>query len=552
MACCNIAAVNIAAEMYEKLYFFVTFVVEKNSKMRALFFIITLLIVSCGKQPQPNQELLSAYEFIKKGDFKTAKTLAENSPCLTAADSAMYCIVRWAKVAADMEWYDDSTGIEKCIILFDGDDEKLAWTHLLKGTYLYLNNYIELAIIETRTAEKLAENINCDELKFLIYNQLASLNIDSYNSDFYDEVIEKLKKYAVTDYNKAEYYCWKCFGYQLDKLSLDSAKYYGKKALDFAENATEKTWNMFSYYYHYALIICDEDNYAAEEYLKKAMAIDSLQRGFMLLGKIYLMRGDLNTANEYFTKASESNRGLDFEGNVNQWKHEFYAQKRDFEIAYHYALQYIDNQRSVIRNLEKGDIKPIQVKFEGEIENLKLKSAFEKKFFMIILIAAILSAALISALFYQKSKLAERQRKISEAQQTINSYNQKISELTNKNQNAEEIDFLRQKVKALELKFSEIYVSGKNLYAHVLADNKIGRWSKDDYRNFIDYYQSLEFLYVRSFETDFVSLTDRQKIFLILCHIGKSKEQIMHIMTLEESSFRSMKSRIEGQKNKVA
>ena len=110
--------------------------------MRALFFIIALLIVSCGKQPQPNQELLSAYELIKKGDFKTAKTLAENSPCLTAADSAMYCIVRWAKVAADMEWYDDSTGIEKSIILFDGDDEKLAWTHLLKGTYLYLNNYI--------------------------------------------------------------------------------------------------------------------------------------------------------------------------------------------------------------------------------------------------------------------------------------------------------------------------------------------------------------------------------------------------------------------------
>jgi hypothetical protein len=52
--------------------------------------------------------------------------------------------VRWAKVAADMEWYDDSIGIEKSIILFDGDDEKLAWSHLLKGTYLYLNNYIEL------------------------------------------------------------------------------------------------------------------------------------------------------------------------------------------------------------------------------------------------------------------------------------------------------------------------------------------------------------------------------------------------------------------------
>jgi type II secretory pathway pseudopilin PulG len=195
-----------------------------------------------------------------------------------------------------------------------------------------------------------------------------------------------------------------------------------------------------------------------------------------------------------------------------------------------------------------------QVKFADYIEKINLESSLQRRIFLTVLIAAVLLAALISALFYQKSKLAERSRKISEAQQTINSYNQKISELSSKNQtqNAEEIDFLRQKVKALELKFSEIYTNGKNLYAHVLANNKIGRWSKEDYRNFIDYYQSLEFLYVRSFETDFVSLTDRQKIFLILCHIGKSKEQIMHIMTLEESSFRSMKSRIEAQKVKNA
>ena len=526
------------------------FVAEINGTMKFFKLLIWFLILlaACGKPPQPNQDLQTAFECIKKGDFNTAKTLAENAPRQTTADSAMYCIVRWAKIAADSEWYDDSTGIEKCITLFDSDDEKSAWAHLLKGTYLYIYNYIDLAIIETRTAEKLAENIDCDELKFLIYNQLASLNVDSQNSDFYDEVIEKLNKYAVTDYNKAEYYSWKCFGYQLNKLGLDSAKYYGKKALDFAENATIKTWNMFFYYYHYASIICDEDNYAAENYLKKAMAIDSLQRGFMLLGKIYLMRGDLNTANEYFTKASESNRGIEFEGYINQWKHEFYAGKRDYETAYHYALQYINNQRSVINRLEKSDIKPIQVRFEGEIENLKLKSAFEKKIFMIILIAAIVLAVLVSALYYQKSKLSERARKISEAQQTINSYNQKISALQQSNSQTDqtEISFLRQKVSALESKFSDIYVRGKELFSQILADKKIGRWSKDDYQYFIEYYQTLDFLFVYSFETDYIRLTDRQKVFLILQHIPKTKEQIMQIMTIEESSFRSTKSRIDG------
>ena len=90
--------------------------------------------------------------------------------------------------------------------------------------------------------------------------------------------------------------------------------------------------------------------------------------------------------------------------------------------------------------------------------------------------------------------------------------------------------------------------AAKNFIVRYLTTKKIGRWSKEDYKNFIDYYQSLDFLYVYSFETDYTSLTDRQKIFLILLHIGKTKEQVMQIMTIEESSFRSMKSRAEGQR----
>ena len=99
------------------------------------------------------------------------------------------------------------------------------------------------------------------------------------------------------------------------------------------------------------------------------------------------------------------------------------------------------------------------------------------------------------------------------------------------------------------MKFSDIYVHGKELYNQIINGQKIGRWSKEDYKNFIDYYQSIDFLFVYSFETDYIRLSDRQKIFLILCHIGKTKEEIMQIMTLEDGSFRSMKSRVEKQKN---
>ena len=524
--------------------------------MRALFFIIALLIVSCGKQPQPNQDLLSAYELIKKGEFYKANIIAENAPLKNDADSSLFCIVVGAVAVANLDFdYSDSCAVEKCIKYYDDDYEKLGWAYLLKSVICYNFGSWDDAIVCAMTAEKLSENVDCDELKFWIYDQLASLNIDSYNTDYYDVVINKLQKYAVNDYSLAVYYSYKSFGYKIGRMaSLDSARHYAQKSVEYADNAGVTNMTSYSSYSLYAELMFDKDDSVAEVYAKKALEIDTLRDMTSLLGRIYLKRGELDSANNYFAKAIQGRFDSETVGNISHWLCDFYVRKQDYENAYNFALKRIAAKDSVINYLEINNIKPIQAKFEIEIEQLKLKSALEKKILLIILIAAVLLAVLVSALFYQKSKLAERSRKIFEAQQIINSYNQKISELTSKKQNpnAEEIDFLRQKVKALELKFSEIYTNGKNLYAHVLADNKIGRWSKEDYRNFIDYYQSLEFLYVRSFDTDFVNLTDRQKIFLILCHIGKSKEQIMHIMTLEESSFRSMKSRIEGQRNKGA
>ncbi|MBQ5551864.1 MAG: hypothetical protein IIT32_12465 [Bacteroidales bacterium] len=124
--------------------------------------------------------------------------------------------------------------------------------------------------------------------------------------------------------------------------------------------------------------------------------------------------------------------------------------------------------------MESNNIKPVQAKFEAEIENLKLKSSFEKKIFLTILISAVILAVLVLVVVFQKYKLAERSRKISETQRTINDYNQKINELqrTNADHSDEEIKYLQQKVKVLEMKFSDIYVRGKELYSQILNNQK--------------------------------------------------------------------------------
>ena len=70
----------------------------------ALLIVFFLLVASCGSRPEPNQDLLLAYEFVQKGEFDTARTIAQNVPLVTEADSAMYIIVDGAYAAASPDF----------------------------------------------------------------------------------------------------------------------------------------------------------------------------------------------------------------------------------------------------------------------------------------------------------------------------------------------------------------------------------------------------------------------------------------------------------------
>ena len=516
-----------------------------------LIIVIMLLLAACGKQQHPNQDLAAAYQMLTSGELNAAKNLAEKAERKTEADNALYHLVRGAVAAATLERPSfDSLEIVKCISFFENDIEKLAWSHLIMGERFYNLGYNDEAAIEFRTAELLAEQTDCNELKFCVYSKLSFLNINSYHWEIYDEFTEKLAQYAVSNYDRAVYCYQKCFGFRLGKINIDSAKFYAKKAVEYIVNEPKYYANIY-FYYEYAELICDEDDVLAEQLVLKSFETDEFRQAYSLLGRIYLKRGNEEKAKMYFDKSSEGSYWVENEDRNNRYLHEYYAAKNDYRLAYDYALKMACAKDSLLDCLQYDTTRITQVKFADDIEKLQLESVLQQRIFLIILISAIVLAALVSALYYQKSKLAERARKISEAQQTINSYNQKINALQHSNTQTDqnEIAFLRQKVSALESKFSDIYVRGKELYGQILADQKIGRWSKDDYQYFIEYYQTLDFLFVYSFETDYVRLSDRQKVFLILQHISKTKEQIMQIMTIEESSFRSMKSRIEALKN---
>lgn len=520
-------------------------------KLQKLILFLMVILASCGAKMQPNQDLLSAYEFIKIGEYDTAQAIASNAPLITVADSAYFNLISGITAICKYDWnYNDTIAIEKNINFFDSDNEKLAWTFLIKGVCTYNYTSWDDAILAMRKAEKLAEKTDCKELKFNVFMRLIQCNINSYHFEFFDELTDKVKPNLVTYFDSAEYCYIKTFKFlEIDK-NPDSAKYYAKKSVQHLENKHNKNSAEVFFYYNFAEQFYEEDDSTAEKYILKSFEFDTLRQAYSILGSIYLKRGEKNTANQYFAKSQEGGYWVENEIKINRQLSEYFSNKKDYENAYNYALKTAAGKDSVIKYIQYNNVKDVQTKYTDEIEKLKMKSLMEKRFFLIFLILIVFLATTIFVIIFQKYKLADKSRRIAEAQQTIDSYNKKISDLqqNSSNSNNDEIHFLQQKVKALEAKFSNIYVNGKELYSQILDNKKIGRWTKEDYQNFIDYYQTIDFLFVYSFNTDYIKLSDRQKIFLILQHIGKTKEQIMHIMTLEESSFRSLKSRAESQK----
>jgi hypothetical protein len=69
--------------------------------------------------------------------------------------------------------------------------------------------------------------------------------------------------------------------------------------------------------------------------------------------------------------------------------------------------------------------------------------------------------------------------------------------------------------------------------------------------NFVEYYRTINPELVESFDNDYKKLTPRYKIILILEDLGKSIEDIKQIMSFEETSYYSAKSRINGQRKSL-
>ena len=124
-----------------------------------------------------------------------------------------------------------------------------------------------------------------------------------------------------------------------------------------------------------------------------------------------------------------------------------------------------------------------------------------------------------------------------------------IDNLKQNNQNYNNtISNLKNQLEQLTQKQTKYQAVGKKLYEEIVNNNAIIKWSTTDMVNFIEYYRILKAEFINNLDMNYTKLTPRYKIILILEDMGKTINEIKKIMSFEETSYYSAKSRINNMK----
>ena len=126
-----------------------------------------------------------------------------------------------------------------------------------------------------------------------------------------------------------------------------------------------------------------------------------------------------------------------------------------------------------------------------------------------------------------------------------------IKNLTDRKKFKEYQQKLEKQLKEETLKNLNFKNSGEILYNHVVNNKPIAKWTTADMVNFIEYYRTIKPDFVETLDNDYKKLSPRYKIILVLENMGKKMEDIMLIMSFEETSYYSAKSRINGAKKEL-
>lgn len=424
------------------------------------------------------------------------------------------------------------------------DNEKLIRSYYYKGIIHFDKKKSRESVLCLKKAEQLAKTTSNGIIKHHIYESLVYCNM--YFKDYPTAIFYNQKAYDLAQ--KSRNYNWKVYACErfsniYIKLNMkDSALYYLEKSLPILKHIKkdERAYTLTNM----GIAIKDIDKDKAAEYFKKALGIDTLSFTLKNLAYLYMEEGKKDEAFSLLNKAaSHSGQQLKLDIlkdlHMLSYKENMYKEAADISIK----IKKMEDSLNVIN--KENEIKELQMKYDIEAKDKEIES--QRNIFILYIAVLILISILLYLIYIYKT--TKNKQQIAEDKMLISAYEKEIEQLRTSGKNVEkEVERLNKKISDSRQRNAGILQKGYQLYNDIVEGGTVVRWSKSDFEYFMEYYGTMDIVFVNRLETEYYKLSPKYMFFCTLYHMGKGDEEVERIMGISSNTIRSTKSRINSKR----
>ena len=226
------------------------------------------------------------------------------------------------------------------------------------------------------------------------------------------------------------------------------------------------------------------------------------------------------------------------------------TQQRDFELLHDQEKaktmgQFITLAKELLHHTyEQEKIAELQHQYEQQTSDRRHYQLLAYLFGLLLLVILMV----LAILYFNRLRIEQYNSIIDLNAQTIEQAQQRIEMLSSESEaHDKEINRLNDKITSVRRSTNERLGRGKEVFDMIAAGGKLPP-SVDDENSLIEYYSVSHYATFHEWTTRFDHLSARLYTYLILQDMGKTDDDIAHILCVSPSAVRSIKSRVKARK----
>jgi tetratricopeptide (TPR) repeat protein len=514
---------------------------------QVLILISILLLISGCNNSSLKQQLIEIDSItFQDGDTKALELLDKIKPEIIDDEEclAYYWLLKMRTEIRLQKEINSIDPLEITIKFYKNKDKgKLARAYGYKSHILEGKGDLKGASTALKEAELLVRNDKKEApLANMIYLSLARINYEAKEFNLALDYGAKSLRYAYLLDNHTNIafsllnilMCYHSIGNQ------DSTSYYIKRCIPLIHNLPESLRPNF--YVNIGNILIDTDIKQAEDYLNKSVTTNPNAFAYRGLARIYYKKGEREKALEMWQKALQTDN-LYLKTEILQALYNSQQEEGDYKEASQTAMQIAELKDSIAQKEKDEDIRGLQEQFEQE----QKRKAERHLYYVTVSAISVFLLIAITAAAYLLYNNTKGKKKLAETIQHLEGYRNRLKVMEQEGKtDSKEVERLNQKIAELQAKQGALLQNGRERYEEIEQGGTTLRWSRNDFTDCIEFYRTVDAAFVTHMEQDYRHLSSKYIFFALMEHLGKTDEELQHIMAISQNTIRSYRSRINN------